>query len=314
MRDGTYWNDVSQYQGAPINDSYPHPFFSFRTNSGDAADTLAVENARRVKQLLDRGVLQGVIAYYFFRPGQANCDLHKSVLEQAGLWGHPKLASMIDVEDGGGAISGDQSSEVYDELIRLRGWYGDTRRVVGYLNAVSNSALWKTPPNNLRFITPNYTSDPGNLTSAVPQWMRDRMFAHQFTDKAITPPWTNGTDLNWSAFNVEELQDLLGLVRGTDVGAVEDGAGQLKNGFGNHRRPVGDAPWLPSSYHDASGPWPNDVWAAISNEVVWNGYIEDASHADTAATEPRSLVGLVLTLLARQDRLEAKVDRLLEGK
>lgn len=308
----TLWSDVSQYQSAPVDDSYPHPFFSYRTNSGDATDALALENGRRAKAMLDSGKIKGVFPYYFFRPGQANCDLHKTLLEQAGLWGHPLVATMVDVEDAGGVITGDHSAEINDEVNRLREWYGNDKKVFGYLNAVSNAGLWRTLPVGMRFVTPNYTGQPGVLSANVPQWMRDRMFAHQFTDRASTLPWRTGTDLNYSALNVEQIQELLGLKNGGSVSAVEDGAGQLRNGFNNHRKPGANAANLPSSYRDADGPWPNDVWAAISNEVVWDGYTEDDSLADTAT--PKTLVGLVLTVLARQKRLEAKIDKLSEGK
>ncbi|PEH74579.1 hypothetical protein CRM89_00025 [Nocardia sp. FDAARGOS_372] len=84
---GTTWADVSQHQRIAVDASYPHPVFCFRTNSGDKIDTLAIENAVRAQDLIKAGQIQAVIAYYFFWPGQANCDLHKTILEQAGCGG-----------------------------------------------------------------------------------------------------------------------------------------------------------------------------------------------------------------------------------
>lgn len=81
---GTFWNDVSQYQVVPVDGSYPHRVFAFRTNTGDKADELAAKNIAASVSLLNSGQLDIVIAYYFFRPGQANCDLHRQLLELGG--------------------------------------------------------------------------------------------------------------------------------------------------------------------------------------------------------------------------------------
>ncbi|WNN95750.1 lysin A, glycosyl hydrolase domain [Gordonia phage Fribs8] len=314
----TYWSDVSQYQGRPVDDSYPHPFFSFRTNSGDARDTLAIENAKRAKAMLDSGKLKGIFAYYFFRPGQANCDLHRTILQEAGLWGHPGLATMVDVEDAGGVIKGDQSAEVNDEVARLRSWYGDERRVFGYLNGVANGGLWVTFPPNFWFVTPSYSGRPGVWANPnPPAKLLARTFGHQFTDAAATKPWPLGTDLNFTAKSVEEIQSLLGLnTKGSSMGAVEDGAGQLAGRFGNVRKPVNadSVKYLPKSFNpktDPNGPAANDMWAAIVNEVVWDGYEPDKFVGAEDSNQPRALVGLVLLGLARQKRIESKLDRLL---
>ncbi|QDM56299.1 lysin A, glycosyl hydrolase domain [Gordonia phage SweatNTears] len=316
----TYWSDVSQYNQAVLNDSYPHPFFSFRTNSGNARDALAMDNARAAKRMLDSGKLKGVFAYYFFRPGQANCDLHVQMLKDAGLWGHPLLATMVDVEDAGGQIRGDHSAEVNNEIARLRKWYGDDRRVFGYLNGVANEGLWRTRPAGLKFVTPSYSGRPGMwATPNPPAWLQNAAFGHQFTDSAVTKPWPLGTDLNYSSLSVEEIQALLGLKKGgTAVGAVEDGAGQLSGRFGNVRRMVNpdSVKYLPKSFNpktDPNGPAANDMWAAIVNEVVWDGYAPDKFVGDEDSNEPRALVGLVLLGLARQKRIEAKLDKLLGG-
>ena len=95
---GTYWADVSQYQKRPVDREYPYSVFAFRTNSGDKEDTLVAENCAAALELLEMEQLELVIPYYFFRPGQANCDLHRQILTDHGLWLHPRTVSMIDVE------------------------------------------------------------------------------------------------------------------------------------------------------------------------------------------------------------------------
>lgn len=229
---------------------------------------------------------------------------------------------MVDVEDANRTITGDQSAEVNDEVVRLQKWYGDPRRVFGYLNAVANADLWQNRPN-IAFVTPSYSGQPGVWApKAPPQWMKDIAFAQQFTDSAITKPWPNGTDLNYSSKSVEEIQALLGLKpggtnTGGNMGVVEDAAGQLSGRYGNVRKPVDLAAakkFLPKSFNpetDPDGPATNDMWAAIVNEVVWDGYSIPATMADLPDSLPRSLVALVQTIAARQVRLEAKVDRLL---
>ena len=222
---GTTWADTSQYQGRPIDDSYPHRVFCFRTNSGNAVDTLAVENARRAVDMLKRGVLDAVIPYYFFWPGQANCDLHKDLLTEAGLWLHPRTVSMVDVEgapkDGVKRVRGNQSPEVNDEVERLRGWYSNPKRVVGYWNPRADPELWPMRPGGLRLVIPQYGRTPGDLGSIV-EGIRGEAFAHQYTDTGRCAPWPNGVDLNYSPLELPELLAALGIEGDSAVGVPED--------------------------------------------------------------------------------------------
>ncbi|QCW22026.1 lysin A, glycosyl hydrolase domain [Gordonia phage Yakult] len=311
-----YWSDTSQYQGAVVNDSYPHPVFSFRTNTGSVADTLALDNARAAKRMLDAGKLKAVIAYYFFRPGAANCDLHRDLLVKAGLWGHPRLVTMVDVESGKGSSQGpielrDHSVEINDEIARLSGWYGDPKRVIGYLNGVADPDLWQTVPRNLAFVTPSYSGRPGVWgTPAPPRWLIAAAIGHQFTDSAITKPWKSGTDLNFSPLELDDFLGRLGIKEGSAPMSVESNASQLQR-WGNVRRPVNadSFKYLPKSWQDKEGPQFNDMVAAIANEVVWDGYSVKSEdlNAFLSDEKSRSLVGLVLTLLARQARTEGLV-------
>ncbi|QDP45184.1 endolysin [Gordonia phage Mayweather] len=316
----TFWSDVSQYQGQPIDGSYPHPIFSFRTNTGSVRDTLALENARRAKDL-DK--LEIIMPYYFFRPGAANCDLCYSMIIEAGLRDDPRVVVMVDVESGNGSSQGsipniDHSREINDEIARLRKWFGP-KRVVGYLNGVADAHLWRNIPADLPMVTPSYSGRPGVWASTPPpKWLQDKAFGHQFTDTAITRPWPRGTDLNWSRLDIADIKALLGVTTegGSSVGAVEDGAAQLAGRFGNVRKPVNpdNIKYLPRSFNpatDPKGPAFNDMVAAIVNEVVWDGYDINIDLADLPLEERRSLVGLVRTIAAKQVVLEGKLDRLL---
>jgi hypothetical protein len=211
---GTDWADVSQYQGVPLDDDYPYSVFSFRTNSGDKTDTLALRNADKAKELLDAdNQFSLVIPYYFFRPGEANCDLHREILTEAGLWMHGNTVTMVDVEGDRGRIKGDQSWEVNDEINRLRGWYGNTRRVVGYWNPNADPGLWLQRPYALELIIPQYNNQPGNISGVHDEVVEREAFAHQYTDSATdVPPWSGkGIDMNWTPYSLAELLTLLGL-------------------------------------------------------------------------------------------------------
>ena len=212
---GTFWNDVSQYQEVPINGTYPYPVFSFRTNSGDNEDTLGQENASVAREFLDSGKLALVIPYWFFRPGQANVDLHKQILEDAGLWNHPRTVSMIDVEGDQGKVKGDNSYEINDEVSRIAGWYKNPNRIIGYLNANADGGLWPTR-QGINLIVPQYNRagqkerTPGDISTIRDPQVRHDAIGHQYTDKAKDQgPWADrGIDKNWTPYNVAELLQL----------------------------------------------------------------------------------------------------------
>ena len=210
---GTFWADVSQYQGKPVDSSYPYGVLSFRTNSGDQTDTLAAINAASALAALESGGSDLIIPYYFFRPGQENCDLHREILEAAGLWLHDGVVSMVDVESAGGEITGDQSVEVNDEINRMRGWYGNQRRVCGYWNPNADASLWLHRPYALELIIPQYNGRPGDLSGVQDNLARREAFAHQYTDAATDiAPWSGQkVDANWTPYTVAELLTLFGM-------------------------------------------------------------------------------------------------------
>jgi len=305
---GTTWADVSQYQAIPVDDRYPHPVFCFRTNTGDRTDALALENARRALELLDRGQLHAVIAYYFFWPGQANCDLHREILEEAELWGHPRLASMLDIEgatvNDGKRIRGDQSAEVNDEAERLASWHGDRRRVIGYWNPLADPELWPTRPDWLRLVVPSYECTPGQPARKPPGF-----FAHQYTDRGHCAPWPNGVDLNFTDLELPDLLASLGIQGGkTMADPVTEGAGQL-HPFEGKLRQINHPDHVNSSTRSPNEPWPYDIWADLWNEGVWDGFA--LPKPDELTEDPKSLVGWTLDTAARVRGLERKVDTIL---
>jgi D-alanyl-D-alanine carboxypeptidase len=226
---GTYWADVSQYQGRPVDETYPYGVLCFRTNSGDKIDTLAAANAASALQALASGGSSLVIPYYFFRPGQENCDLHRKILQDTGLWLHPNTISMVDVESAGGTISGDQSWEINDEVNRMRGWYGSQRRVIGYWNPNADAGLWLHRPYMLELVIPQYNNKPGDLTRVHDNIAAREAFAHQYTDKATdVAPWSGkGVDMNWTPYTIAELLTLFDM--GEEVKEPETGALDLSD-------------------------------------------------------------------------------------
>lgn len=313
---GTTWSDVSQYQRIPVDDRYPHPVFCFRTNTGDTTDSLAVENGRRALDMLNRGKLRAVIAYYFFWPGQANCDLHRRLLEQAGLWGDPRLVSMIDIEgapkNGVKRVRGDQSAEANDELERVAGWHSNRRRVIGYWNPVADPELWLNRPDWLRLIVPSYGRTPGQPLRRPPGY-----FAHQYTDRGQCAPWPDGVDLNFTDLELPDLLASLGIQGGktvTDV--VTEGAGQL-HPHADRIRPILNPGNVNPSTRTPAEPWPYDMSADVWNETVWDGF--KLPSPDELNDDPKSLVGWTLDTAARArkslallESIDGKLDRLLK--
>jgi len=224
---GTYWADVSQYQKTAVTKEYQYGVWCFRTNTGDTEDALVAENCAAALELLASDQLSIVIAYYFFRPGQANCDLHRQILMDHGMWLHDSTLTMVDVEGDQGRIRGDQSAEVNDEINRMRGWYGNQRRVIGYWNPNADSGLWLKRPYALELVIPQYNGRPGDLTGVTQNTVAREAFAHQYTDRATdVMPWPGQpVDMNWTPYNLAELYSVFGLpeaIKEPDTGGPLD--------------------------------------------------------------------------------------------
>jgi len=299
---GTYWADVSQYQRV-VDDSYPHRVFSFRTNSGDKRDTNAAANLKWGLKALAEGRIDVLIPYYFFRPGQANCDLWREVVTVDGKI-HPRIVCMVDVEGDRGTVAGDNSVEINDEVNRVRGWLSGAR-VVGYLNPKADPGLWVSRPG-IPLVVPHYNNAAGQSYD-----FPDR-FAHQYSDRVQCAPF-GPCDANYSNLDIPGLLRLFGITEGAPMAdVVREGAGQL-HPFAGKIRQVVNPQNVNSSTKTPEAAWPYDIWADLWNESVWDGY----SLPSQADGEKRSLVGWVLDTNERVRSVEAKLDAILkklEGK
>lgn len=200
---GVYFADVSQWQ-PHVDDSYPFKVLSVRSNSGDKVDTKIARNLDWSLKALDEGKLECLIVYYFFRPGQSNCDLWKTLVTRNGKI-HPKIVCMVDVEGDKGSVRGDVSAEVNDEVDRIRGWLGDPRRVIGYWNPTADPGLWKTlPGKNFRMVVPWYNNDISRSPSFP------GLLAHQYSDKVPCAPF-GPCDANFSNLRLSQFLVAVGL-------------------------------------------------------------------------------------------------------
>ena len=294
---GTFWADVSQYQGKAIESTYPHKVFSFRTNSGDKEDTLAIENAVAAKAMLEAGKVEIVIPYYFFRPGQANCDLHREILERAKLFNHPRTVSMVDVEGDKGSVSGNNSWEINDEVNRIKGWYSNSERVIGYLNSNADAGLWPTR-GGINLVVPQYDRTPGDISSISDGEVRRDAIAHQFSQSQTdVAPWAPGhVDVNWSPYSVDELLLLFAMKEGPRVPSQEVMVKELWD------RIIG-IPW----YEDHS--WPGLAWFRDDDK----GSGDTVQQIRIAASTGWD-ANVVLGAMAGDPEMVARVERLARGE
>jgi hypothetical protein len=181
--DYTYFADVSQFQGVPVNNTYGHPILSFRICDGTYFDTLAERNWANARALLnDPGhPLSLVWVYFVFRPG--TWDSVSSYIRR--VFGSdkmpPNVAAMIDAEPWGGAVSGDHSYELNQWATNLAGRTASGwNSVVGYSYTAGFQELWPRFDPRIKRQTASYgVWDPspygwqysgGTGTGGLPGW------------------------------------------------------------------------------------------------------------------------------------------------
>ncbi|GAA2068550.1 LGFP repeat-containing protein [Williamsia deligens] len=167
----TLFADVSFYQ-PPVDDSYPYPILSIRSNDGTFRDPNFPANHAWVRRSLDSGRLTVAIVYCYVRPNwQETTATMRDMIERAGGL-HPRVVLMLDVESGGNppGDGSDWINRTYWDLVDYCG--GNPRRVIGYANAADFTAMWRTRPPGLRVIGAGYGRNP-NLPGQI---------AHQYTD------------------------------------------------------------------------------------------------------------------------------------
>jgi hypothetical protein len=171
----TLWADVSVYQRV-VDDSYPHPFFAFRSNDGqDYRDPNFAANRAWSDKAVASGRMVGYLVYYVYRPGKNSVGL----LQQMVGTPSAHMAVMCDVENWGGQIRGNQSEGINSDIARLATWLGNKARVVGYGNVGDLNGLWPQKPAGIRLVVAAYGSNP-----AYPG-----KFAHQYGDNIPCPPF-----------------------------------------------------------------------------------------------------------------------------
>jgi hypothetical protein len=170
MSTDSLFADVSYFQ-VPVDDSYPHEIFSFRSNDGTFRDPAFARNYRWASAAADSGRLACFIVYFYWRSNWSDCvEVMRDMVEAAG-GPHPKMIAMIDVESGGNP-GGDQSGGINGAYWDLADWLGDPKRVIGYANTGDFHSMWRTRPDGLRVIAAGYGRVP-DLPGQI---------AHQYTD------------------------------------------------------------------------------------------------------------------------------------
>jgi hypothetical protein len=169
------WADVSVWQ-KPVNDSYPHPLFAFRSNDGAGyRDPNFGANRTWADGAVASGKLVGYIVYYVYRPGSNSVGTLQAMVGNPS----PHMAVMMDIENWGGQIRGNQSTGINADHDRLAQWLGNPARVVGYGNVGDLNNLWPQKPLGVRLVVASYGANPGYPGK----------FAHQYADNYNSPPF-----------------------------------------------------------------------------------------------------------------------------
>jgi hypothetical protein len=189
--------DVSEYQ-AYVNDSYPYPLISFRSNDGTYRDRKFAANLSWAKDAVTRGKILGFIVYFVYEPNwQETVATFKAMVGAP----HPKMAVMIDVESWG-RIYGDNSPQINAARESIITWLsGNRKRVIGYGNMGDLASLW---PNkgDAKVVVAAYGSNPSHPAK----------IAHQFADNWNTPPF-GPSDINSAdGYSPQAFAAALGLV------------------------------------------------------------------------------------------------------
>ena len=175
----TRWADVSQWQGRPADNSYPHGLFAFRCYHYPDRDTLFAQNIAWARGAIASGKLWGFIVYYFYRPETDGAKILRDMVGKPD----PRMVAMIDVEadhsSDYGPVTGNHSAKINAQFDALASWTGDKRQVIGYGNVGDLNTLWPSKPSGARLIVANYSSKPSY----------PGMFAHQYADDVPCAPF-----------------------------------------------------------------------------------------------------------------------------
>jgi hypothetical protein len=189
--------DVSSWQ-CVVNDEYPHPVLSIRSNDGTYRDPHFAANYAWATKALDSGKLKALIVYHVYRPNWV--DTFNTIKSMIGT-PHPRVAVMIDVESWNGQIRGDQSSSINSLYMRLVEWIGNSARVIAYGNKGDLDSLWPNKPKGIRLVVASYGRNvdyPGKL-------------AHQFADNYDTPPFGPCDGNSADGYTIDQFCTAIGI-------------------------------------------------------------------------------------------------------
>ncbi|WP_280383376.1 hypothetical protein [Nocardia wallacei] len=175
----TLFADVSEWQ-PPLDDSYPYPWVSIRSNDGTYRDRNFAANWDTVRGWLDSGRLRGAIVYAVWRPNWD--DTLATHIDMQGE-NRPDVVTMIDVE-GWGTYTNDYSDSINRLIWGAGDWRGPhidgrPRRTIGYYNPNADPALWTDRPP-IGFVVPSYGSFP--YFPPGTEDVANQLIAHQYTD------------------------------------------------------------------------------------------------------------------------------------
>lgn len=213
----TFFADVSYFQ-VPVDDSYPHPIFSFRSNDGDFRDPHFADNYRWAVRQADADKLACFVVYFYWRRDWSTCVETMREMVEAEGGPHPRMIAMIDAESGGNP-RGDQSAGLNAAHAELAAWLGDPRRVIGYANRGDYDAMWRTPPRGLRIIGAGYGRNPRLPGQIAHQYTDGQGFGDGLPEGA--PPFGD-CDMNTTPLSPAEFASACGITTGGPAMAALD--------------------------------------------------------------------------------------------
>lgn len=214
MADNTLYADISYFQHA-LDDSYQHPFVAFRSNDGDFIDPNFHINYAWSTSAVARGRLEGFLVYYVFEPAIDSSAIHRNLIGSP----HPRMATMVDVENWQGKIRGDHSATINAERNSLINWYGGNRlRQVAYGNESDLASMY---PNR------------GDIHINLASWGSQRpaypnKIAQQISATYPGSPF-GSSDMNASEYNPTQFAQLLGLTSKKPVPPAAPGVSRVNS-------------------------------------------------------------------------------------
>jgi hypothetical protein len=187
----TIYADVSEWQ-VPVDDRYPYRVICTRANDGTHRDKNWSINYPWCTRRADVGALDFFIVYFVWRPNWAQTvDTLKAMV---GL-PHARMAVMIDVENWGGQITGDQSAGINGAYRSIGEWLANPSRVIGYGNVADLNRLWPDKPTGVRVVVAGYGSNPEYPGKVAHQYTNGKGFGNGSTLPDGCPPF-GSCDMN----------------------------------------------------------------------------------------------------------------------